>query len=153
MQWEKISAAKENHKEQFAAKNLYDGPTFKLARDVGWKKYDCEDFYIISAKHHLLNKNEIITWYNVKLESSVINKETGKKTENGKEWADNVLKKLRDIYDLKNTMFYIFAGKNYYKHLSKHLNCKIFNYNGKRVLGIEDLLEDDKLKTFQNGGK
>lgn len=133
----KLSEAKEH---PFKAREIYTGATFKLARDKGVQKFHCDDFYIISAKYHLLDKDKKIKYYNIQLKSSVINHENGKRLESNKDWAGKVLEQLEEKgYDLEKDRFIIFGGKNYYKNLTPHLNCCVFNFNGKRFLKEDDL--------------
>ena len=147
----KLPEAKEYPDRMFKAQDIYTGVTFKLARNIGVQKFHCDDFYIISAKHHLLDKNEEICYYNVQLKSSVINHENGKRLESNKNWAKKVLEQLAEKgYDLEKDKFVIFGGRNYYKNLASHLNCCVFNFNGKRFLK-EDDLEQQNWK--YNGGK
>jgi hypothetical protein len=83
--------------KEVEAQNLYTGKTFLLARDKGVKKFHCNDFYIISAKHHLLEKDEIISRYDVQLKSSVIDHENNdKKIETNSQWASKVLEQLKE---------------------------------------------------------
>lgn len=137
----KLPEAKHNHDKLFKAKDLYIGATFKLAKDKGVQKFHCDDFYIISAKHHLLDKDKRINYYNVQLKSSAIDHDDNdKKIETNKAWAETVLKQLVEKgFDLKKDKFIIFAGQNYYKNLVKHLNCCTFSFNGKRFLNEDDI--------------
>ncbi len=132
----------EGSKKKIQAQKLYTGQTFELARDKGVKKFHCDDFYIISAKHHLLEKNKPTGWYNVQLKSSVIDHERkGKTKETNSQWAKKVLEQLKQKgFDLKKDLFIIFGGQNYYKNLIRHLNCRFFRFRpGQYSLTEEDL--------------
>ena len=137
----KLLEAKNTPKKRFKAQDLYTGRTFLLAKDKGAQKFHCDDFYIISAKHHLLDKDKRITYYNVQLKSSVIDHDDNdEKIETNKAWAEKVLKQLVEKgFNLKKDKFIIFGGQNYYKNLVKHLNCCTFSFNGKRFLNEDDI--------------
>lgn len=125
--------------ELFYAKDIYLGNSFKKSKEQGIDKFACEDYYILSAKHHLLDKNTRITYYDKTL--------CKMKVKDKKEWAKVVLEELNKKFDLKNDMFYIFAGKNYYENLVEHLNCVVFKYINSNCITFE--IKD----TFNNGGK
>ena len=155
----KCREAENNHKSEFKAQELYTGKTFVLARDKGVKKFHCDDFFIISAKHHLLEKDKMITWYDVQLKSSVIDHENNDKEGNGEtnsQWAKKVLEQLEQKgFDLKKDKFVIFGGRNYYKNLVKHLNCRFYQFKrGQYSLKEENLdFNDMGWKELLNGGK
>ena len=52
---------------KFKAKDIYTGNTFRLSKNIGLKKFNCNDWYILSAKYDLLDKDEEITYYDVYL--------------------------------------------------------------------------------------
>ena len=77
------------------------------------KKNPKSEIFIISALHGVISPFEKIKKYDVTLK-------TMKKDEK-KEWADRVVKKLKQMFDLNKTKFIILAGKDYYENLIKLL--------------------------------
>ncbi len=124
---------------KFKSQDIYTGNTFKKSKAAYKSRFGCEDFHILSAKYNLLDKDEEIPYYDMYLGHQ--------SSEYKKEWAETVLAKLRGKYDLKDTVFYIFGGRDYYKDLLPHLNCVVFGYISS---GCIDL---DSPKEFRNGGK
>ena len=123
--------------EKYLAKDIYKGRTFILSKEEGLKKYKCEEWYILSGKYGLLDKDEYISYYNLYL---------GKQsTEYKKKWAEDVLNKLKSKYDLKNDIFYIFGGKSYYERLMPHLNCVVFSYKNSNCIDL------NKKTEYRNG--
>ena len=106
--------------KKFRAKDIYIGNSFNRSKNTGVTMYGCEDYFIISAKHHLLDKNAEIAYYDKTLNSMNKNEK--------KEWAEVVLKQLANKFDLVHDKFFIFGGSNYYKFLLPHLNCTVFEY-------------------------
>lgn len=64
--------------------------------------YNCDDYFIISSKHHLIEKDTMITYYDKTLNNM---KESEKR-----EWSKIVLEQLKERFDLENDEFYIFGG-------------------------------------------
>ena len=135
----KRKQGKNEPNELFFAKDIYIGNSFKKSKEQGIVKFECEDYYILSAKHHLLDKNEKITYYDKTLCKMNVNEK--------REWAKKVLEELNSKFDLKNDVFYIFAGKCYYKNLVEHLNCYVFKYINSNCITFEIK------ETYKNGGK
>ena len=151
----KVKGSIDDHDKIYEAQALYDGDTFKIAVDEEcWKeKFGCENFHILSAKYHLLDKNTLISWYNYKLDNRYVKNyeenEKGDRVESNKEWAEKVIEQLQNEkhrYDLERDKFYIFAGQNYYENLKTHLkNCVTFDYYKGYVINL-------KSKHEQNNG-
>lgn len=122
----------------FHARDIYTGKNFlkSVAEGIGY--FHCEDFYILSAEHGLLGKDEKIVWYDKSLYEM--------RASCRKRWADKVLTDLRLKYDLKNTEFIIFAGSLYAKDLVGHLNCITLQFNSRHITFNEK-------KIYINGGK
>ena len=40
---------------KFKASEIYTGHTFRIARDIGLKRFNCDDWNILSAKYNLLD--------------------------------------------------------------------------------------------------
>lgn len=122
----------------FRSRDIYLGYSFKKAKTVGVELFHCEDYYILSAKHFLLDKNKEITYYDKTLRDM--------KAQERREWAITVLNELNQKFDLRNDKFYIFAGKIYYENITNHLNCVTFKYD--HYNATFDIKEE-----FTNGGK
>ena len=100
---------------------LYTGQLFKKSYN-----YACQmltpapdKIFILSAKHHLLEPNDKIAYYDLFL---------GDLTKSQRiVWANNVLNQLKAKgCDLHNDEFIILAGKDYYEYIHPQLsNCKI----------------------------
>lgn len=123
----------------FYAKDIYIGNSFKKSKTEGVKIFNCEDYYILSAEHCLLDKNKKITYYDKTLSKM--------KAKDKREWAKTVLDELNQKFDLRNDEFYIFAGKNYYENLVGHLNCVVFKYKNSNCITF------DIKEKFRNGLK
>ena len=129
----KHKLGKDCPKQLFKAKDIYLGNTFKISRDLGLAKFKCEDWHILSAKYDLLDKDEEIPYYDFYLghQSSAYKKE----------WAQKVISKLKEKYDLQNDVFYIFAGSDYYRLLLPHLHCVVFSYKSSNLIDLDDSTE------------
>lgn len=135
----KKKQGKDEPDKKFKAQDIYTGNTFQRAKSEGIKRFDCEDFYILSSKYYLLNKDDEISYYDMYLGS--------KSAAYKKEWAEKILTNLKGKYDLKNTQFYIFGGTVYYENLIPHLNCVVFKFKNSNTINFE---ESDE---YKNGGK
>lgn len=114
---------KDDPTKMFKAQDIYTGYNFKKSKDIGVNMFECDDFYIISALHGLLDKDDLIAYYNVSLYDE------GMTADVRKQWAKKIIDELNKKFDLKNDEFYIFASDKYYEYLVKHLNCTVFKYN------------------------
>lgn len=132
----KSKLGKNTPNELFRAQDIYQGNSFKKSKTEGLKRFECEDFYILSARHKLLNKDEEICYY----DDSLNNKKVAYK----KDWADKVLECLKCKFDLTQVKFYIFAGENYYKYLVPHLNCVAFGYKNSNCIDFDKQTEHEK---------
>ena len=108
------------------AKDLYQSDLFKKAWTyANQMKAPDDKIYILSAKHHLLNPDQHIGWYNDTLNTM--------KVAQRQEWANVVLDQLKnEQVDLMNDQFVFLAGKNYFEKLLPALNIDncIFPYKG-----------------------
>lgn len=113
----------------FPAKDIYVGKNFLKAKTQGIAHFGCEDeFYILSGKFGLLHQDDRISYYNTYL---------GDFSEKEKRaWAKKVLLQLKENFDLKNTQFVIFAGRDYSKYIKDSLNCITLKYDH-RILTFE----------------
>ena len=127
---------KDTPEKLFKAQDIYTGNTFRLAKTAGLKKFGCEDYHILSAKFDLLDKDDEIAYYDMYLGHQ--------KTAYKKEWAEKVLAKLKEKYDLDDTLFYIFGGQDYYRGLLPYLNCVVFSYISSNMINLNDATEYHK---------
>ena len=134
----KSKKGKETPDVFFSAQEIYTGRNFLKSMQKGTKYFNCDDFYILSAEHGLLGKDDKIVWYDKSLYEM--------RASCRKRWADKVLTDLRLKYDLKNTEFVIFAGSLYAKDLVGHLNCITLRFNGRHITFNEK-------NKYDNGGK
>ena len=98
-----------NHK----AKDIYISPLFKKSRKFVEKYYD--DYYILSAKYGLIEKNKHIDSYNLTLNKMNINKR--------QMWSILVAKQIKNIINKDDELF-ILAGEKYYMDLIKYIPNK-----------------------------
>lgn len=129
----------ENPNFKYKAKDIYLGNSFNKAKSIGVKKYGCDDYFIISAKHYLLDKDDEISYYDKTLNKMSIKER--------KQWVGIVLKQLESKFNLKDDEFYIFGGGKYYQFLIPHLNCAVFEYENSNSILL------DKPTFYRNGGK
>ena len=92
-----------NPAEKYWAKDIYKGNTFIKSKEEGLKRYNCEEWYILSGKYGLLDKDERISYYNLYLGKQSV--------EYKKKWAEDVLNTLKSKYDLK-MIYFIFLAVN-----------------------------------------
>ena len=109
----------------FLAKDIYTGRNYKKARDQGVARFQCVDYYILSAEHYLLDKNKLICYYDKSLYEM--------KEAECRKWAGKVLAELKSRFDLNETEFIIFAGSIYAKYLINELHCITLKYKGRHI--------------------
>lgn len=129
---------------KFKAKEIYTGNTFRISKNIGLQRFNCEDWHILSAKYNLLDKDEEISYYNVWLHDTNVAYK--------KEWAHSVITKLNEKYDLKNDVFYIFGGSDYYRALLPYLHCFVFGYKNSNTIDLDNMTEY-VFGTKAHGGK
>ncbi len=125
---------------KFKAQDIYTGNTFKLSKTEGIRRYGCEDFYILSSKYYLIDKDDEISYYDMYLGSQPASYK--------KQWAEKVISALKAKYDTENTVFYIFGGKSYYENLIPHLkHCVTFAFINSTKINL------DKPHEYEDGKK
>lgn len=124
---------KENPAQKFKAQDIYTGNTFKKSKTVGLSRFGCEDWHILSTKYGLLDKDDEISYYDMYLGHQ--------RTAYKKAWAEKVVARLKEKYDLTQTVFYIFGGADYYKRLLPHLHCFVFKYINSNTINLDDMTE------------
>lgn len=117
---------------------LYTSAYFKLKYKYA-QSFNCP-IHIISAKHHLVDIDEMIEPYDCTLKGK------GKKTR--MLWAEEVVRNLKEKYgNLDDYCFIILAGKDYYECLVELLgadHCKL-PLNGMRI-GQQNMFMKDRLE-------
>ena len=88
---------KNEPERKFKAKDIYTGNTFCISKNIGLKRFNCDDWHILSAKYNLLDKDDEITYYDVYLAKQ--------KPDYKKAWINSVITKLKEKYDLENDVF------------------------------------------------
>ncbi len=124
---------KDNPTQKFKAQDIYQGNTFRISKTIGLKKFNCDDWHILSAKYDLLNKDDEISYYDMYLghQSSAYKKK----------WTKKIIEKLKSKYDLNNDVFYIFAGSDYYTGLLPYLHCFVFGYKSSNMINLDAITE------------
>ena len=118
---------------KFKAKDIYTGNTFRISKNIGLKRFNCDDWNILSAKYNLLDKDEEIAYYDVYLAKQ--------SSDYKKLWVQSVITKLNEKYDLKNDVFYIFGGSDYYRGLLPYLHCFVFGYKNCNTIDLDNMTE------------
>ena len=113
-----------NNSRKYLSKRIYIGRRFRKAKEIILRKIGCNNWLVLSSKYNLLEKDKKISYYNMYLKE--------KEELYKKEWSKIVIEKLKNKYDLSNTVFYIFAEDCYYKNLLNDIHCFIFNYDEKK---------------------
>lgn len=105
-----VSCTNKKKKGIHKAIDLYDSIWFKKVMQIVNKLGD--EWYIISAKHGLLESNEIIKDYNLTLNEMNIN--------DRKKWSEKVLKELLPKVNTGDKVI-LLAGKYYREFIEKEL--------------------------------
>jgi len=99
-----ISCCKRKKSSRCLVKDMYVSESFfcnlELAENIG-----VSEKYVISAKHGLLEMEEEIEPYDLHI-GELSKKECIK-------WKNGVLNRLREMHDLNETKFFIFADEDY----------------------------------------
>lgn len=137
----------------FRAEDIYQGKTFLKSKNEGLARFGCEDFYILSAKHELLDKDKEICYYDVKLAEATAPKTADScETVDKKIWAGKILEQLKMKFDLAEVKFYIFAVKDYYEYLTPYLNCVVFNFEDPECIDFDNFTEYKNGRRSGNNG-
>ena len=129
---------------KFKAKDIYTGNTFRISKNIGLKRFNCDDWNILSAKYNLLDKDQEIAYYDVYLAKQ--------SSDYKKLWVQSVITKLNEKYDLKNDVFCIFGGSDYYRALLPNLHCFVFGYKNSNTIDLDNMTEY-VFGTKAHGGK
>lgn len=134
----KSKKGKDQPEELFRAEDIYTGNSFRKSLDKV-RKEDFDDYFIISAKHHLLKKDQRISYYD-----KTLHKMSAKEC---KEWAEIVYSQLKkELINLDEIEFYIFGGKKYYENLlCKLKKCTVYTYHNSNSINLSEP------KHYENG--
>lgn len=102
-----ISCVSKKKKGKHRAEELYTSPLFVLSCTYVKKHYD--EWFILSAKHHLLSFNKVIESYNETL--------VGKASKIKKIWAEKTFQQIRETIKPDKATLFVHAGLSYRKYL------------------------------------
>jgi hypothetical protein len=86
------------------ARELYS-PSFVFDRSARYVESRCDEWYVLSAKHGLVEPDMVLAPYDETL--------AGATKAVRDEWAQRVRRQLRDRYDGCRVKFVLMAGRNY----------------------------------------
>lgn len=107
-----ISCSKSKLTKMAKAKDLYRGDLFVKSLQYAYSLHP-DLIYIASAKHYLLNPDELVDPYDLTLNrmpASAV-----------KEWAEEVIAQLQQVVDLDSDRFILLMGERYRRYLLPHL--------------------------------
>ena len=107
-----VSCASKKLNYKSKAQDVYISPLFKKNLQYA-RTLNPDKIFILSAKYGLISLDKEIEPYNKTLNTMHF----GEK----KEWAEDVLKKLKKVADLYNDEFIFLAGENYRKFLIPYI--------------------------------
>ncbi len=142
----KSKKGKDQPEELFRAEDIYTGNSFRKSLDKV-RKEDFDDYFIISAKHHLLKKDQMISYYDKTLYKM--------SAEECKEWANIVIQQLEGLFNnLDEIEFYIFGGKKYYENLlCKLKKCTVYKYHNSNSINLSAPKHYKNGKEIQSSSK
>lgn len=108
------------------AYQFYSSDLFQKNWEYAKKQTDEKNIYIISAKHHLVPHNKVLSPYDLTLKDMPADKR--------KEWADEVLKQIKAKgYNLDKDKFIFLAGKAYRQYLEPEMKNVEVPFDGLRI--------------------
>lgn len=109
-----IGCTKSKRDRPSPARELYQESDLfqKRLRYAEWRDPDL--MLVLSAKHHVLEMDEIVAPYDVTLYDMSAGRVRA--------WATEVCTQLREVADLERDRFIILAGRKYYEELLAHLS-------------------------------
>jgi len=133
-----VGCVKKKHHQPRPAKDLYQSPLFTGRRN--FVEQSCDEWWILSAEHGLVNPNDLLAPYDVTLSNA------GK--EEKERWAARVVTAInQQIQPVRGDIFEIHAGANYRDFglidALENLGCTIENPTEKMQIGKQ-------LKFYQN---
>lgn len=142
----KSKKGKDQPEELFRAEDIYTGNSFRKSLDKV-RKEDFDDYFIISAKHHLLKKDQMISYYD-----KTLYKMSAKEC---KEWAEIVYSQLKkELVNLDEIEFYIFGGEKYYENLlCKLKKCTVYTYHNSNSINLSEPQHYENGKLIESSSK
>ena len=131
-----IFCTKSKQNYSCTAKELYSKSDL-FRKEYRFAKTFADKIYILSAKHGLVDENEVLTPYNQTL--------CGAKVNIKKEWSEMVLHQMEQTFDLNYDELIFLAGRNYTAYLIPTLREK---YNAKIILPLENVGSIGKQKQY-----
>lgn len=119
-----ISCASKKRPHAAPAAELYDSTLFRLSLAYA-RSLDPDAIHILSAKHHLLDLDDVIEPYDLTLNDMPATEVRG--------WAAHVRSQLAERYDLWRDHFIILAGQKYRKYLTPHFASYDVPMEGLRI--------------------
>ena len=107
-----ISCSKVKRNYPCAARLLYDASRL-FSKSLAYAQKITEDVYVLSSKYGLVPLDEVIAPYDETLND--------KSAEELAAWGKWKAGQISERYDVRNTVFIILAGQNYYKPLRTYL--------------------------------
>ena len=107
-----ISCSKSKQNYPCPARELY-APSRLFSLSYQYAKKVADQVYILSARYGLLAEEDVVAPYDLTL--------TDLPEHRQQDWANYVLRQMEERFDLKQDLFVILAGRNYYKNLLPHL--------------------------------
>lgn len=105
------TGTKQNVCHPIPAKDLYTGDWFKLPFEYAKAKLHYDAAYILSAKHHVVELDDRLDYYNWSLRDDM-------NADERREWAAETLRQLQEKgCDLENDEFIFLTGEKYYENL------------------------------------
>lgn len=115
-----VSCVKQKQEHRAPAEELYISDWFQKTKNYVKQNYD--NWYIISAKHHLLDPKEIIDPYDESLYDM--------KADERKNWSRIVYNQIyKKFLNPDSIRFFIFAGIKYRQYLLPLLDEASYTYN------------------------
>lgn len=102
-----VACASRKREQPRSAEGLYDSPLFKGARDYARNR--CDAWYVLSAKHGLIEPTKLIAPYDETL--------LGMKSAKRRRWAKNVFDSLVEVTSVEDRFIFL-AGKPYREFLT-----------------------------------
>lgn len=101
-----VSCTSQKLERVTAARELYSAsPNFR--KWVGWVEESCDRWFVLSAKHHLVDPDEVLAPYDQTLDAAPV----GEK----RRWSTEVISELEAVLgDIGSHSFEIHAGRNYW---------------------------------------
>lgn len=103
-----ISCCKEKLSYSAKAKDLYQSEGFKKRLSEAFS-HNPDEILILSAKHHIVELDQVLEPYDVCLSNQTIGEQ--------KKWAEICLADLSSRFNLKEDRFIILANEDYYRYL------------------------------------